>query len=247
MTVFGQRAFLGQVPIVGLGRVALSQTADPCEREKLNVENLNKQFQSALDLNQHGENTLAEAKRGGRPEVIDRVKKIVDKNRKESEEIFSRLQKAIKDLEKCLDKHFTAYAPNAWEGNGAVALQVEKAPPSIETMPAESIRQSIEPITSMVQPQASVAPSIQTQETGESVQSFGQGIEAGCPPNQFPIDPMHPERGCRGAISMPTLPGGFSTDSAASVAPMQLAPTSIPTSFMGRAMLGQVRLVKRGF
>jgi hypothetical protein len=71
-----------------------------------------------------------------------------------------------------------------------------------------------------------------------------QGMTPTCPSGQF-VNPNYPERGCQplGGGGLP----GFPMDATASVSPMQLAPMSTYSSYMGRAMLGQVRLVKRGF
>lgn len=53
---------------------------------------------------------------------------------------------------------------------------------------------------------------------------------ASCPQGQIPDG----RGGCRSVGQMPSLPGGIPMGPSASVAPMQLAPTSMPTSFMGR-------------
>jgi len=71
-----------------------------------------------------------------------------------------------------------------------------------------------------------------------------QGMTPTCPPGQF-VNPNYPERGCQ-PIGGGGLPGLLNTATAATA---MLAPTAMPaTSFtMGRAMLGEVKLVQRGF
>lgn len=95
-------------------------------------------------------------------------------------------------------------------------------------------------------------PTLQTVQTpattGPAPVSYYQegSIAQPCPPGEIPVDPQHPEFGCRGAVetgSFPGIPGGFG---GADVTPGMLSPGGgIATSFAGMGRRFKVANVQR--
>lgn len=99
------------------------------------------------------------------------------------------------------------------------------------------VMQPIRPDEAFAQQTMTPPPIASGQVTSESMQAQGK-----CPPYQFPIDPQHPEFGCRGAVATGGLPGlPFGS---ASIMPGTLSPGSgVATSFAG---MGRIRVMNLG-
>lgn len=216
--MFDQRAFLGQVPIVGMGQAYPVNYPDSYAA----YNELKRQYKEAVES---GDEEMARFYQHLGEEMLESYYYIPGAS--------------IKDFSPTPPPPRNYTTPRRPRTDFSAPLPPtptpsRSTPPRIPFSPRNIPEQAMAP-----------APQVTTPTSQPSTSSsFRESIATGqCPPGQIPDG----RGGCRSVGQMPGIPTGLPFGPAASVAPMQLAPMSTPMSFMGRAMLGEVRLVKRGF
>jgi len=211
-----------------LGRVRLAQGFDPCNDERRGVGVFHGIYQVELDFFHKADAQLAGLiQAGASADKIKNTKAIRDESDKKAKRYFKWLQGAIKTLEDCERRNYTASATNPW-GRQPTAAQLQPSLPfTPNPMPTPTARlspQSYMPTTAIA-PARPMGPD--SSPTGPASKYF----------ESFPSTPTGGYR--------PQIPGGLvnaALGPTAPVLPGTIAPSVGPvTSMSGRIPILNLR------